>query len=87
MQLSLLWHGLDPWPGNFHIPQAQPKNKAQNINLLYYSRTGAGRRPEVSEGPTPMRVPHSEHQRKGKVGRFPLEFIQRKEVIRELNII
>ena len=24
----LLWHGFDPWPGNFHLPpQEWPKNK------------------------------------------------------------
>ena len=23
----LLWHGLGPWPGNFHRPPAQPKKK------------------------------------------------------------
>ena len=22
---SLLWHRFDPWPGNFCMPQAQPK--------------------------------------------------------------
>ena len=22
---SLLWHSSDPWPGNFHMPWAQPK--------------------------------------------------------------
>ena len=21
----LLWHRFDPWPGNFHVPQVQPK--------------------------------------------------------------
>ena len=21
----LLWHGFDPWPGNFHMPQVWPK--------------------------------------------------------------
>ena len=30
-QLSLLWLGFDPWPRNFHILQAQPK---QNETLL-----------------------------------------------------
>ena len=25
--LLLLWYGCDHWPGNFHIPQAQPKKK------------------------------------------------------------
>ena len=23
--LSLLWHGFDPWPGNFCMPWAWPK--------------------------------------------------------------
>ena len=23
----LLWHGFNPWPWNFHVLQAQPKNK------------------------------------------------------------
>ena len=23
---SLLWCGFDPWPGNFHMPRAHPKN-------------------------------------------------------------
>ena len=25
--LLLLWLGFDPWPGNFHMPQIQPKQK------------------------------------------------------------
>ena len=24
--LLLLWQGFSPWPGDFHMPQAQPKN-------------------------------------------------------------
>ena len=24
---ALLWHRLDPWPGNFHMPQAWPKKE------------------------------------------------------------
>ena len=24
---SLLWYGFNPWPGNFHMPWAQPKKK------------------------------------------------------------
>lgn len=27
MWCSLLWHGFRPWPGNFHMPQLQPKKK------------------------------------------------------------
>ena len=23
----LLWYGFSPWPGNFHMPQAQPKKQ------------------------------------------------------------
>ena len=26
---SLLWHGFGPWPGNFHMPKAQPKKKKE----------------------------------------------------------
>ena len=35
LALSLLWHGLllwlkfNPWPGNFHMPWAWPKNKTK----------------------------------------------------------
>ena len=25
--LSLLWHGLELWPRNFHMPQAKKKKK------------------------------------------------------------
>ena len=28
--LSLLWRRFDPWPGNFHMPQARPKKKVKN---------------------------------------------------------
>ena len=24
---SLLWHGFNPWPRNFHMPQMRPKKK------------------------------------------------------------
>ena len=27
---SLLWHGFDPWPWNFHVPWAWPKNKTKH---------------------------------------------------------
>ena len=27
--LSLLWLEFDPWPGDFHMPQEQPKNKTK----------------------------------------------------------
>ena len=27
---SLLWHGFDPWPRNFHMPQVWPKIKIKN---------------------------------------------------------
>ena len=26
---SLLWCGVDPWPGNLHVLQAQPINKSK----------------------------------------------------------
>ena len=29
---SLLWHGFNPWPGNFHMPQAWPK-KCEFVTL------------------------------------------------------
>ena len=25
--LSPLWHGFDPWPGNFQVPRAQPNHR------------------------------------------------------------
>ena len=25
----LLWRGFHPWPGNFHMPQAQPKKEEE----------------------------------------------------------
>ena len=28
--LSLLWHGFDPWPGNFGVPRVWPKNSFCN---------------------------------------------------------
>ena len=28
--LSLLWCGLDPWPGNFHMSWVWPKKKKKN---------------------------------------------------------
>ena len=27
--LLLLWHGFDPWPGNFHMPWVLPKKKKE----------------------------------------------------------
>ena len=27
LQLAQLWHGLDPWPRNFHMLQARPNKK------------------------------------------------------------
>ena len=37
--LSLLWHKLDPWPGNFHVPWAWPpppkkEGWGENLSLL-----------------------------------------------------
>ena len=28
--MSLLWHGFNPWLGNFHIPRVWPKKPPQN---------------------------------------------------------
>ena len=30
---SQLWLGFDPWPGNFHMPWVQPKNKTKQTNI------------------------------------------------------
>ena len=27
----LLWHGFDPWPGNFHMPWVQPAKKIHQL--------------------------------------------------------
>ena len=32
--LSLLWHGFDTWPGNFHMPQVWPKELKNKIKPL-----------------------------------------------------
>ena len=33
---SLLYHGFDPWPGNFHMPQAQPKKgEKMSVNMKH----------------------------------------------------
>ena len=29
---SLLWHSFNTWPGNFHMPQEQPKTQAKQTN-------------------------------------------------------
>ena len=34
LALSLLWHRFNPWPGNFRMPQAWPKQT--NKKHLYY---------------------------------------------------
>ena len=33
---SLLWHGFDSWPRNFHIPWVQPKKKRKEKKKNYY---------------------------------------------------
>ena len=40
---SILWHGFDPWPGNFHMPWVQPPKKTNKnlkkscyMNLLFF---------------------------------------------------
>ena len=30
LALSLLWHGFNPWPQNFPMPQAQGKKKKKD---------------------------------------------------------
>ena len=34
LTLSLLWLRFSPWPGNFHMPQAQPKKKVDYFEIL-----------------------------------------------------
>ena len=29
---SLLWHGFHSWPGNFHVPKAQPPDKGLSLS-------------------------------------------------------
>ena len=29
----LLWHGFDPWPGNFRMPQVRPKKKSPKLEI------------------------------------------------------
>ena len=29
--LSLLWFRFDPWPGNFHMPEAWPKKEQEVV--------------------------------------------------------
>ena len=35
---SLLWHDFNPWPRNFHMPQAQPKKKKYIYIYIYIER-------------------------------------------------
>ena len=35
---SLLWHGFDPWPGNFHILRAWPKKSDIQFGKLRLRR-------------------------------------------------
>ena len=32
LALSLLWLGMNPWPGNFHMPRVWPKKKERKKN-------------------------------------------------------
>ena len=34
---SLLWCRFDPWPGNFHMQQAQPKNSFKKSNFKLHN--------------------------------------------------
>ena len=36
---SLLWHGFDPWPRSFHMPQAWPKTKNKQNPMMRYHLT------------------------------------------------
>lgn len=33
---SVMWLELDPWPGNFHLLQAQPKRKTTTTTTMRY---------------------------------------------------
>ena len=35
---SLLWRGFDPWPGNFHMPQAWPKKKRIKTRFTFWEK-------------------------------------------------
>ena len=37
LALSLLWLRFNPWPGNFHVLQAQPKNQKETDKTIYPS--------------------------------------------------
>ena len=43
---SLLWHGFDPWPGNFHMTHVWPRKKknwaAQYLQVHEWLRKGKG---------------------------------------------
>ena len=47
--LSLLWLGSDPWPGNFHTSQVQPKGKKKKKQRRLPLDTGL-RADEAGEG-------------------------------------
>ena len=34
MLLSLLWHGFDPWPGNFYVLWMQSKMKKTGVSVM-----------------------------------------------------
>ena len=36
----LLWCGFDPWPGNSHVPQAQPKRKKKKKTGVLWTLMG-----------------------------------------------
>ena len=37
LSLQQLWRGFDPWPGNFYVPQEQPKKKKKKKVIKKYS--------------------------------------------------
>ena len=38
---SLLWHGFDPWPRNFHMPggEAKKNNKCDNDTMAIFPKS------------------------------------------------
>ena len=51
---SLLWRRFDPWPGNFHMPQVQPKGKKRTCGEG--QGEGQGGAPSFAEVPSQLYV-------------------------------
>ena len=56
----LLWHGFDPWPRNFHVPQVQPKKIVialgkQQFYMVFYKTEFSNSISESSQTPLEFR--------------------------------